>query len=350
MKRLLSLILLLAVILTACYMPTESKLPSKLTDGETGLEVHFIDVGQADCALVICDGKAMLIDGGNVDDSSLLYSYLRDIGVSYLDYVIASHPHEDHIGGIPGALTFAGAGECFSPMAEADSDFFDKLTQKLREKDIPLTVPSAGDSFSLGGASVTFLGPEEITDDYNEDSLVCRLVYHDVSFLFTGDAGEQSEKRMLDSGYDLSSTVLKVGHHGSRDSSCYQFLRAVAPTYAVISVASNSEYGHPHAEALSRLYDSGAVIYRTDRNGTVVFRSDGYALSVNAEKGDATEAADKTGPDETAAPIYIGNLSSHVYHSTKCTSLPSEQNRVYFYSLEEALNSGFRPHAGCSNK
>lgn len=351
MKRLLSLILLLAVFLTACYMPPESKLPSELSGGKSGLEVHFIDVGQADCALVICDGRTMLIDGGNADDSSLVYSYLRDMGVSNLDYIIATHPHEDHIGGLSGALSLADVGECFSPVAEDDNGFFSKLAQKLSEKDIPLTVPSPGDGFSLGGARVTFLGPVEISDNSNENSLVCRLVYHDVSFLFTGDAGEISEKLILVGGRNIESTVLKVGHHGSRDSSCYQFLKAVHPTYAVISVDGDSGYGHPHKEALSRLYDSGAVIYRTDKNGTIVFRSDGYALSVNAEKGDGTEAVDKTAKtdgEKSGEPIYVGNISSQAYHSPNCRSLPSEQNRVYFYSLEEAVNSGFHPHAGCN--
>ncbi|MCH5187664.1 MAG: MBL fold metallo-hydrolase [Oscillospiraceae bacterium] len=351
MKRLLSIIILLAVLMTACYfMPPESKLPAELTGYGTGLEVHFIDVGQADCALVICEGRAMLIDGGNYTDSSLIYSYLRDMGIRYLDCVIATHPHEDHIGGISGALCFADAGECFSPMAETDNSFFDKLTRKLDEKGIPLTVPSPGDGFSLGGASVTFLGPMEITNDDNDNSLVLRLVYHDVSFLFTGDAGEKAEKRILDSGRSIESTVLKVGHHGSRDSSSYQFLRAVNPAYAVISVEDNSRHGHPHEETLSRLYDSGAAVYRTDKNGTVVFRSDGYALIVNAEKGDATEAAAdsaETDPAETAEPMYIGNISSQVYHRPNCHSLPSEQNRVYLYSLEEAVNSGFHPCGYC---
>lgn len=332
----------IAAVLSAC---------SALREGEVenpGLEVHFIDVGQADCALVLCDGAAMLIDGGNVGDSSLVYSYLRDRKIDFLDVVVATHPHEDHVGGLSGALSYASAGICYSSVESSDNGAFVKFKRNLDKKGTPVSVPKAGDSFELGGARVTFIGPVEITGDENEDSLVCRLEYGDVSFLFTADAGEKAEKLMLDSGAELKSTVLKVGHHGSAGSTGYAFLRAVDPTYAVISTENNSRYGHPHEATLSRLMDSGAKLYRTDKNGTVVFRTDGSVMSVNAEKGTASAASE---PDAEAAPQeearFIGNISSQVYHRPDCRSLPAEHNRIYFYTLEEAIGSGFRPCGSC---
>ncbi len=339
-KRICALTVLLVLLFTlsACFETDKSS--------GGGLEVHFIDVGQADCALVLCDGEAMLIDGGNVADSSLVYSYLRDNGVSYLNYIIASHPHEDHIGGIAGALVRAKAGICFSPVADDDSLLFAELKDRLAKVGAELTVASAGDSFKLGDAKITFLAPVELTDDKNENSLVCRLVYGDISFLFTGDAGTTSEKLMLKSGRELESTVLKVGHHGSGGSTCYEFLRAVNPTYAVISVEANSRYGHPDENTLSRLSDAGAAIYRTDKNGTVIFRTDGAELTVNVGKGSTAQIrAEAENADGEA--MYIGNISSEKYHLPTCASLPAEQNRIYFYSLEEAIASGFSPCGSC---
>lgn len=333
MKRLFSLLLTVCMLfsLTACQAPPP--------EGGGELEVHFLDVGQADCALIMCDGESMLIDGGNTADSSLLYSYLQKEEIDYLSCIIATHPHEDHIGGLPGALSYAGCGECFSPVTEYDSRCFQKLKDKLTAMDAPITVPSPGDGFDLGGAHITFLGPKEITDDQNENSIVCRLDYGDVSFLFTGDAGRQSEKQMLEDGLSLEADVLKVGHHGSSGSSCYEFLRAVNPHYAVISTEDNSRYGHPHEETLSRLKDCGAEIYRTDKHGTIVFCSDGSVLTVSSQK---TEQAEDTG-----SAMYIGNLSSEIYHRPTCPHLPAERNRIYFYTLEDAINSGYSPCGAC---
>lgn len=336
-------ILLILTLLCAC-----APLSSSNAETVKKLEVHFLDVGQADCALVLCDGKSLLIDGGNSDDSSLLYSYLRNHGVNYLDYIIATHPHEDHVGGITGALSYAKAGVCFSPVSEDDNPYFIRLAEKLGQMGVPITVPSPGYSFSLGDAKITFLGPLEKSNDVNEISLVCRLVYGDISFLFTGDAGDSSEKLLLEGGQELESTVLKVGHHGSAGSSSYTFLREVNPVYAVISTENNSRYGHPHEATLSRLIDAGATIYRTDRNGDIVFTSDGSWLNVNVEKsaGIALNPKDESNEDENGA-MYIGNISSRKYHRLTCKGLPKESNRIYFYSLEEAINSGFSPCGSC---
>ncbi len=339
--------LLLALL---CLFVSSACGPVSETAPDSGnMEVHFIDVGQADSALLLCGGESLLIDGGNSGDSSLLYSYLRDHGVKRLDYIIATHPHEDHVGGITGALSYVSSvGEAFSPVAGDENYYFNRMVRRLEEMGVGLTVPEVGDSFEVGGARVTFLGPLELYDDMNQNSLVCRVDYGEISFLFTGDAERPAEELMLDGGAELGATVLKVGHHGSSRSTTYRFLREVAPAYAVISCEKNNSYGHPDDKLLSRLRDADVTVCRTDRNGHIVFTTDGAALSVAVQKGSVGTGSTilQEAPAE-GEPMYVGNVSSKKYHRTTCSYLPSEKNSVYFYSLEEALGSGFDPCGMC---
>ena len=222
---------------------------------EGGLTIHFIDVGQADAAVVMCGGETLMIDGGNAADSSLIYAYLtRTLGLTHIDYMIATHPHEDHIGGLPGALNACTVGTVYSPVAEHDTQIFETLKTQAAKQGVGLTVPAVGSKFTVGTATVQFISPAKQFEDTNDWSLVVRIVYGDTSFLFTGDAGWDAEHEMVNSGYNLSANVLKVGHHGSDSSSSYVFLREVMPEYAIISVGEGNSYGHPTQAALSRLH------------------------------------------------------------------------------------------------
>lgn len=227
-------------------------------------EIHFIDVGQADAALVLCDGEAMLIDGGNVADSSLIYSYLKSHEIEYLDYIICTHAHEDHVGGLAGALNYACVGAAYCPVTKYDSKAFSNFVKYLNEQDVLITVPDVGETFFVGSAGVTVIGPVQYSTEPNNTSIVLRIVYGETSFLFTGDAEREEEQDILNAGYTLESTVLKVGHHGSANSTTYPFLREIMPQYAVISVGANNSYGHPTEDALSRLRDADVTVYRTD--------------------------------------------------------------------------------------
>lgn len=243
--------------------------------------VHFIDVGQADAALVLCDGASMLIDGGNREDSDLIATYLEKQAISYLDYVICSHAHEDHVGGLSGALATVQAGAVFAPETEADTKAYKNFKAKVHEQGLSITHPAVGDTLSLGSARVDFLGPvTEKTEELNDTSIILKITYGETSFLFTGDAEREAELSVLDSGADVSATVLKVGHHGSSSSTSYPFLREVNPEIAVISAGVNNDYGHPHKEVLSRLSDADAEVYRTDKQGDIIFTSDGTAVEV----------------------------------------------------------------------
>ena len=336
-----------ALLLTGCDAASLSPDLSGGNQGSSssaGLTVHFIDVGQADAALIVCDGDAMLIDGGNADDSSLIYSYLQQQNISELKYLVGTHAHEDHMGGLAGAAHAAQVETAFCSVTECDSKFFRNTVSSLAEQGVALTVPEPGSSYTLGSAEFEFLGPLQESDNTNNMSLVLRLVYGNTSFLFTGDAERSEEGDILDAGYTVSATVLKVGHHGSDSSTTYPFLRAVDPQYAVISCGKNNSYGHPSEETLSRLRDADVTLYRTDLQGTILCKSDGRAVTFTTEKN----AEIQTNPTENQTVEYVGNLRSKVFHRSSCPNLPQAQNRILFKNRSAAIGAGYSPCGKCN--
>ena len=259
--------------------PDTTYLPADST-----IEVHFIDVGQADAALILCDGEAMLIDGGNVGDSDVLYTYLSDRGIDDLEYAVVTHAHEDHVGGMSGALQYAYAETVFCPVTKYDSKAFTNFAAKVKEQKNTITVPEAGDVYTLGSATFEILHCDPNADDPNNTGIVLRIDYGETAFLFTGDAELEVEDWILEEGFDLDSTVLKVGHHGSSTSTGYRWLYEIDPAYAVISVGKDNSYGHPHREVLDRLKDAGTTVYRTDKNGDIVCIGDGKTVTFTTDK------------------------------------------------------------------
>lgn len=258
--------------------------PSDISEN-SNFEVHFIDVGQADSALIECDGETMMIDGGNVADSNVVAAYLKKEDVTELNYVVCSHAHEDHVGGLSGALSVTKADNIYAPKTEANTKAYKNFKKKAEEQNVEIKHPNVGDEIQLGSSTVEFLGPvDENGKDLNSTSIVLKITYGNTSFLFTGDAESDEEEEILNSGADLKSTVLKVGHHGSRTSTSYPFLREVMPQYAVISVEKGNSYGHPNEETLSKLSDAGVEVYRTDESGDIVMTSDGNSINVVTAK------------------------------------------------------------------
>ena len=331
-------------------LPEQTPAPEATTPIENStFEVHFIDVGQGDCSLILCDGKAMLIDGGEASESSKVYAYLKKLGVNHLDYIVATHAHSDHIGGLSGALNYASVDTALCPVTSYDSKTFSSFTKYLSQQGVSITVPEPGDAFSLGSASVTILGPQKSYEDTNDTSIVMKVVYEKTSFLFTGDAERTAEADILDTGYDLSATVLKVGHHGSDTSTSYPFLREIMPEYAVIQVGKGNSYGHPTEDTLSKLRDADVKVYRNDLQGTIICTSDGETVFFSTEKNESVQ----TNPTVTATPEpndvgeYIGNRNSKKFHLPTCKNLPAENNRVFFDSRQEAVDAGFDPCGNC---
>ena len=334
-------------------------------ENQSELEVHFIDVGQADASLLICDGHAMLIDGGNAEDSNLIYSYLKSHNITKLDYLVCTHAHEDHVGGLSGALNFATVGTTYAPVENYDSKAFKNFVTYLDKQNLSITIPSHGDTFTLGSASCKIIGPIYASDEPNNTSLVIRVVYGETNFLFTGDAERVVEQDILNAGYDVSSTVLKVGHHGSDSSTSYLWLREVAPTYAVISVGKDNSYGHPTEDVLSRLRDADVITYRTDMQGDIICVSDGKNISFSVERNANADTLSGAGAGSNQAVIssdssdkdiigttslYICNLNSMKFHYTDCSSVSSisEKNKKEVTSnRDELIEQGFSPCGNC---
>lgn len=267
-------------------LATETVRFSRIPE-DTTFSIHFFDVGEGDSAMVECDGHYMLIDGGDSSYSSFLYSYLQKNHITYLDYIVCTHAHSDHVGGLAGALNYAKVGFAYSPVTEYDSRAFRSFIKYLDAQGKSITVPSAGETFLLGSAEVTIIAPIDMrlaAENENNSSLVLRIVYGNTSFLFTGDAEEAEELSIVKSGSMIQSSLLKVGHHGSNTSSSNQFIKAVKPSIAIISVGKNNEYGHPHEVALRRLQEYCSEIYRTDINGEINCISDGRTIITYIEK------------------------------------------------------------------
>ena len=329
----------------------ENISPAELPQNST-FEVHYLDVGQGDCSLVLCDGHAMLIDGGEASESSKVYAYLKAHGLNHLDYMVATHAHSDHIGGLSGALNYATVDTAFCPVTEYDSKTFSSMVKYLSNQGLGITVPSAGDRFMLGSASVQILGPQKNYEDPNDTSIVLKVTYGETSFLFTGDAERTAEADIISAGYDLRSTVLKVGHHGSDTSTSYRFLREIMPEYAVIQVGKDNSYGHPTEDTLSRLRDADVKVYRNDLQGDIICSSDGKVISFTTTKNESVQTnptivatPDTTEPDDAGA--YIGNKNSKKFHLPTCKNLPAEKNRIYFDSRQAAIDAGQTPCGNC---
>lgn len=338
MRRLSALLILLVLLLGGC-----APMPPDAPEADGQLQVHFIDVGQADCALLACDGEYMLIDGGNVADSSLVVSYLQRAGVEALEAVVCSHAHEDHVGGLAGVLAVFPTAAVYAPTRTYASTCFDKFMYYVNQQDLTVQIPTPGEEFLLGGARVRVLGPVKAYPDTNNTSLVLRVTFGETSFLFTGDMEREAETDLLEYGAEVTADVLKVGHHGSSTSTGYRFLYEVDPRYAVISVGTDNSYGHPHEEVVSRLNDAAVTTYRTDVCGTIVATSDGTDIAFRFER----ETQATPAPTQAEEVYYIGNKNSHKYHLPACDGLPKEENRVLFASVAEAEAAGYTPCARC---
>ncbi|MEL7624608.1 MAG: MBL fold metallo-hydrolase [Clostridiales bacterium] len=256
--------------------------------GQEALTVHFIDVGQADSIFIQSGDHCMLIDAGNNDDGEALVRYLQEQQVERLDYVIGSHPHEDHIGGLDDVINNFAIDAILMPPKAHTTKSFEDVIDALEARQLSITFPEPGKTYTLGSAEFTLLGPlKDYEEDLNNWSIALILSNGIHSFFFGGDIEAAAEADILSAyPYGLKTDVLKLSHHGSSTSSSEAFLEALSPSFAVASCGAGNSYGHPHQEVLTALEDRHIQLYRTDRQGTILVTSQDGRLTWQTEKGD----------------------------------------------------------------
>lgn len=299
-SQLIAAIICLSLILitAGCTDSTEktsehpTSTPAQDTYAPSGqdLTVHFLDVGQGDSILIEYNNKAMLIDAGESDQGEVVTNYLQSQGISTLDYVVATHPHSDHIGGMDDVLNNFQVKHFIDSGYPHTSKTYENMLKIIDQKDIPFEVVKAGQTIDFDPAvDIEVLNPASTySDDLNENSVVLKVTYDETSFLLMGDAGLETEEHIMKAGYDVDSDILKVGHHASRSGSGPTFISAASPVVSVIEVGSGNSYGHPHSEILDRLQEASTV-YRTDLDGTITVTittdtTDGSIYTVTTEK------------------------------------------------------------------
>ena len=345
-------------------------------DVDGNLIVRFLDVGQGNSVLVECDGEYMLIDGGDYDYSSYVVAYLKNQGVETLKYMVVSHYDSDHLSGCVGALRAFDVETVICPDYEGDTKTYYTFAEDVVTYADATIHPEVGDTYEIGDAMFTVICPQEANyNDENDNSVGIRLVFGNNSFLICGDAGEDSEEDIVESGIEVQSDVFLANHHGSSSSNTYDFLQLVQPEVVVISCGYDNSYGHPAKATMNRLQNTGADLYRTDLQGELIAVSDGNTITWNVEPSNdfrcgedvVTEGVEKStsvttgtvnGSDtsssssnlSTAATTYILNTNSGKFHLPSCSSVDDmdESNKKEVSStISEMEAQGYSPCGRC---
>lgn len=312
----------------------------EVSENADKLKVNFLDVGQGDSIFIeLPKGKTMLIDAGESENSKIITDYIKNLGYQQLDYVVATHPHSDHIGAMEDVIKNFEVKNIYMPKVQHTTKTFENLLTEIKSKGLKVTTAKSGINILTDGILkidvVAPVGTEY--DDLNNYSAVIKITYGNNSFLLTGDAEILSENEIT---ADIKSDVLKVGHHGSDSSTGDKFLNLVNPKYAVISVGKENKYNHPTQVVLDRLNKSNIEIYRTDELGTIVFTSDGNTISINKN----VEQKPVVTQNNNVINVYV-TKSGKKYHKADCSSLSKGKIEML---LETAKSEGYTPCSKCN--
>lgn len=288
-KRKINFISILIILLSIIYALYEKEINESFGlevnttfNESSNLYVSFLDVGQADSILIENNNEFMLIDAGNNNDGSLLVDYFRSKNITNFKYVVGTHPHEDHIGGLDDIIDNFYVSNVYLPDVITTTKTFSDVLDAIEDKNLKYKVPLIGEYFTIGDAKVRVVYTGSNEKDLNNSSIVLKLTFGNNSFLFTGDAEEKIEKLILNTNIDAD--VLKVGHHGSSYSTSSSFLKAVNPKYAIISVGEENNYNHPNDSVIKKLNSNNIQIYCTDEVGSVIVTSDGNNISIENKR------------------------------------------------------------------
>lgn len=265
--------------------PGAAVSPTSQVEVEPGqLALFCLDVGQGDCLVAESDGQVMVVDSGSGQAIMAVLNFLDARDVQTIDYLLLSHAHEDHIGNAAQLLRRYDVKILLLPMQGADSATYDEVLQTARREDVETRIVQPGDSWALGAAQAEVLGPLSVMEELNDSSTVLKLSLDETDFLLTGDMEAAAEAELLTAGADIEAEVLKVAHHGSSTSSGAEFLAAVDPELALISLAADNEFGFPHDKVLRELNGAAIAVYRTDQRGSIAVVSNGSDLSVTTDR------------------------------------------------------------------
>ncbi|MDZ7672808.1 MAG: MBL fold metallo-hydrolase [Halanaerobiales bacterium] len=319
------------------------------------LKVHYIDVGQGDSILIeVPDSYSMLIDGGPKSEANKLVSYLEKLRINKINYVVSTHPHTDHIGGLLTVLNDFEVEKIIDSGKIHTSQTYEDYLTLIDTKSIPYKLGRKGDKIYLGEAEFTVLHPDNTELDINNSSIVLLMKYGKTRFIFMGDSEREAENEILSSNKVIRAHFLKVGHHGSNTSTSKDFLEKVSPQVAIIMCGSDNSYGHPHIETINKLMEKEIKVYRTDKNGTIILSTDGNSFSTTIQysnneikgKKEETNSSSNANKDNK---VFVGSKESDKYHYPNCRWVEKilEKNKIWFSSVNDAKKAGYKPCGTC---
>lgn len=365
-------------------LSNEESVKNTNNNSET-LEVHFIDVGQGDCTLIKCGSHAMLIDAGPDSKGTAIQLYLTKQNITSLDFVLLTHYDEDHAGGADVILTKFNCDKVILPSYVQDNKSYRDVMDTMTYRNYSSTEARVGDTYSIGGATFKILAVGNSGDSNNNQSICLRVDYGNDSFLFTGDADENVESRLINSGMDIDVDVFQAGHHGSKDSNSASFISKISPTYTVISCGADNSYGHPTAEALNNLRTNSVEVFRTDEQGSIIASTKGTGITWNtvpstswkvgegattnsvSDNSSASVSSNSSTTSSTTSNTtttndtvtnnegitYIINInpSSLKFHKPDCASVQrmKEENKYPVdWTRDQVIASGYSPCGNCN--